>query len=176
MTYESRTTVLVLIGMLLGGCGSSKEDSGPSAKLCINELQPSNQDTITDESGEADDWIEIINTGDSPVDMLGYSLSDSSGTTQTIAGTILVAPGAFHLLWADDVPSQGTSHLGFKLSGKAGDAITLKDAEGRTLDAVHFGPVTDQRTYARFPDGTGPMVWCQAPTPGEGNGSLCPAP
>jgi large repetitive protein len=179
MTHDRRITSIALAtGLLMGACGGSAGDSSPAppAPIFINELQPSNQDTITDERGEADDWIEIINGGDSPVDMLGFSWADSSGTTQTIASSIIVAPRAFHLFWADDSPSQGASHLAFKLGGKAGDSITVKDKSGRTLDTVSFGPTTGQSTYARFPDGTGSFVWCGVPTPGASNGANCAAP
>jgi hypothetical protein len=179
MTYAPKT-ILLTAGFLLGAGGCSGTDGGgeakPLAKLFINELQPSNQDTFTDENNEADDWIEIFNAGDGPTDMLGFSLADSSGTTQTIPGQVIVAPGAFHLFWADDTPGQGPSHLGFKLSAKAGDSITLKDGSGRTLDTASFGPVADQSSYARFPDGTGPFAWCRTSTPGKANGAACLAP
>ena len=185
MTHVRRLdSVTLAAGLLLiaAGCSGGSGDTplvdaaGPVAKLFINELQPSNQDTVTDEYGEADDWIELINAGDSPVDLLGYSLADSSGTTQVISKSVVVAAGAFHLMWADDSPSQGPSHLGFKLSGKKGDSVTLKDATGRTLDSVSFGPTTGQDTYARFPDATGPFAWCGAPTPGAANGAGCLSP
>jgi hypothetical protein len=108
-----------LAALSLCACGSSGDSQSPLvSRLFINELQPSNQDTITDENGEADDWIELVNMGESPVDMLGLSFADTSGTTQVIASSVIVPPGAFHLFWADDSPGQGPSHLGFKLSGK----------------------------------------------------------
>ncbi len=174
------TMVFLAGGLLLGACGGGDDQgdgaAAPAAKLAINELQPSNQDTITDEKGEADDWIEVFNAGDTPVDMLGFSLADSSGTSQVIASSIVVPAGAFQLFWADDSPSQGANHLGFKLSATTGDKVSLKDGLGRTLDSVSFGPATGQNTYARFPDGTGPFAWCGAPTPGASNGLACTAP
>lgn len=183
-TFFDHTTNLVLLmsASLIGACAGSdaksegNDDGTPVAPLVINELQPSNQDTITDENGEADDWIEIFNAGSTAIDMLGFSFADSSGTRQEIPASVVVAPGAFQLFWADDSPSQGAKHLGFKLSAKAGDQVTLRDASGRTLDAVRFGPASGQSTYARFPDGTGSFAWCLAPTPGGANGALCGAP
>jgi hypothetical protein len=163
-------------GLLLGGCGNSDGDSASVSNLFINELQPSNQDTISDENGEMDDWIEIFNAGANPVDMLGLSFTDSSGTSRLLTTSIVVPAGAFHLFWADDSPGQGPSHLGFKLGAKKGDSITLKDSAGKTIDSVAFGPATGQNTYARFPDGTGSFAWCGAPTPGASNGAACLAP
>jgi hypothetical protein len=179
----STTTSLLVCGMLLGACSSS--DGGgnggadaapqkPLARLFINELQPSNQDTITDEAGEADDWIEIYNDSDVAIEMQGYSFADSSGLAQTLTGSVLVQPRAFKLFWADGSPKQGVNHLGFKLSA-SGDKVTLKDTAGRTVDNVSFGAASGQSTYARFPDGTGALAWCGSPTPGVSNGVACAA-
>jgi hypothetical protein len=168
------TTVFMTSVLLAGGCGDNQNgESSSQSKLFINELQPSNKDTITDEKGEADDWIEIVNLGGEPVDMRGFTLADSSGTTQVISGSIVVSADAFQLFWADDSPSQGANHLGFKLGAKAGDKVVLRDSSGKTLDEVSFGPAVGHESYARFPDGSGAFAWCDAPTPGASNGALC---
>jgi hypothetical protein len=176
------TGFLVIGGMLLGACGGASDNpreaapQTPLARLFINELQPSNQDTVTDEYAEADDWIEIYNDSDTAIEMQGYSFTDSSGLSQSIMASVLVQPRACKLFWADDSPGQGANHLGFKLSAKAGDSVTLKDTSGRKVDDVSFGPATGQNTYARFPDGMGAFAWCAAPTPGASNGLACAAP
>jgi hypothetical protein len=176
---------LVVGALLLGACGGSENNPGqsqdaapptPLARLFINELQPSNQDTVSDEVGDFDDWIEIYNDSDAAIEMQGYSFSDTSGLAQTLASSLVVQPRSFKLFWADDTPGEGANHLGFKLSATAGDKVTLKDAFGRTVDDVAFGAATGQNTYARFPDGTGAFAWCAAPTPGASNGAACAAP
>jgi hypothetical protein len=171
--------------LMMGGCSSSDGDSNggadvapppPLARVFINELQPSNQDTVTDEVGDADDWLELYNDSDAPVDLQGYTFSDSSGLTQSIMGSLVVEPRAFKLIWADGSPSQGVNHLGFKLSASVGDTVTIKDTHGRKVDDVSFGAASGQNSYARFPDGTGAFAWCAAPTPGASNGAACSAP
>ncbi len=179
MTNHRKTLgITCAAGLLLVACGGSEGGSGsPSvASIFINELQPSNQDTITDEYGEADDWIEVFNAGASPVDMLGLTFADTSGTSTTITASVVIAPGGFHLFWADDSPGQGPSHLGFKLSATEGDSLVIKDSRGKTVDAVAFGPATGQNSYGRLPDGAGSFVWCGAPTPGASNGVACALP
>jgi hypothetical protein len=176
----------LLVGsLLLGACsGSDGGNNGgadaaplpPLARLFINELQPSNQDTVTDEVGDADDWIEVYNDSDAPIDMQGYSVSDASGLIQVIMSSLVVPARGFKLLWADGSPSQGPNHLGFKLSASAGETVTIKDTYGRKVDDVSFGAAVGQATYARFPDGTGAFAWCSAPTPGASNGSACATP
>lgn len=180
MEYTRGMTKLLLLGgLLLGACsgsGSGTETPSLSGKLFINELEPSNQDTITDENDEPDDWIEIFNASDGPVDMRGCSLADSSGTSQTLQSSVVVPAGGFQLFWADDSPAQGANHLGFKLSATKGDHVSLRDATGTTIDQVSFAAATGQIAYARFPDGVGAFAWCAAPTPGASNGLACAVP
>jgi hypothetical protein len=163
--------LLAALSSFLGACGSS--DGASTHQLFINEVQPSNQDTITDEYGEADDWIEIFNADTSAVDLKGFRVADSSGTSQSISGSVVIQPGGFALLWADDSPSQGAAHLGFKLGAKKGDSVTLMDPDGHTVDGVSFGQGQGQNSYARHPDATGAFAWCAAPTPGASNGTAC---
>ena len=157
------------------GTGTGTGTTTPIAKLVINELQPSNQDTVTDENGDSDDWIEILNQEATPVDLRGYSLGDSANK-QVISGSLPIPAGGYVLIWADDSPSQGSAHLGFKLSATQGDSITLSDPSGKTVDTVSFGAATGQSVYARFPSGTGAFAWCAQASPGVDNGSACGVP
>jgi hypothetical protein len=45
----------------------------------INEVQTSNFKTLQDENGQYEDWIEVYNPGNNPVDLTGYGLSDNPG-------------------------------------------------------------------------------------------------
>jgi hypothetical protein len=169
--FMLRSLLTLGLSGLLGACGGS--EGAKTSGLFINELQPSNQDVITDEYGEPDDWIEIFNADATAVDLKDFRVADTSGISQTIPGSLVVPPGGFVLLWADDSPSQGVAHLGFKLGAKKGDTVTLMDANGRTVDSVSFGQEQGQSSYARFPDGTGAFAWCAVPTPGTSNGPAC---
>jgi len=160
--------------------GSDKQDSSstvapPTAKLVINELQSSNKDTVTDEKGDADDWIEIHNAGTSTVDLKGFVVSDAKGTAQTISSTLTIEAGGYLLLWADTSPGQGAAHLGFKLSASNGGTVTIADQHGNVLDTVTFGASVGQSVFARFPNGSGAFSWCDKPTPLASNGSACGA-
>jgi hypothetical protein len=157
------------------GTGTGTGTATTTAKLVINELQPANKDTASDENGDFDDWIEIYNPEATTVDLRGYSLGDSANK-QIINGSLPVPAGGYVLIWADDSPSQGSAHLGFKLSAKNGDTMTLTDPSGKVVDTVTFGPATDQDVYARFPSGTGAFAWCTQATAGAANGSACGAP
>ena len=49
-----------------------------SQTVYISEFMASNQDTLDDEDGESSDWIELFNSGSTPVDLDGWYLSDDA--------------------------------------------------------------------------------------------------
>ncbi|MDP4276750.1 MAG: CotH kinase family protein, partial [Bacteroidota bacterium] len=86
----------------------------------INELVSSNQ-SIVDEFGEKDDYIELYNAGTEPVNIAGWYLSDlpvnkqlcqipSTDTTKTV----IPVKGRL-IVWADNQSEQGPLHIGLKL-------------------------------------------------------------
>ncbi|NIP93008.1 MAG: lamin tail domain-containing protein, partial [Akkermansiaceae bacterium] len=53
------------------------EVPGASAQsLVISELMASNQDTLDDEDGDSEDWIEIFNQSGTAVNLDGWFLTD----------------------------------------------------------------------------------------------------
>ena len=46
--------------------------------LVINELMADNETALADEAGEYDDWVELYNRGQAPVQLSGYFLSDKA--------------------------------------------------------------------------------------------------
>ena len=60
-------------------------DSGDSSEtiippnedgMILNELMPSNKNTLVDNYGESCDWIELYNNSDKDVNLLNYMLTD----------------------------------------------------------------------------------------------------
>ncbi len=140
----------------------------------INEFCTSNTSIVTDNQGEFDDWIEIYNSSDLPVDIGGLYLTDSLGNpdkcripTTYPDSTILPAKG-YILLWLDNQEEQGILHLGFKL-GKDGEQIGLTGYNGVTfIDSLTFGEQYMNSSMSRYPDGNG--KWEYAPSsPGSKN-------
>jgi hypothetical protein len=82
-----------------------------------------------------------------------------------------VKPGGYILLWADNEPSEGVLHLGFKLekSGEqAGIYMQLKE-ELVVIDTVTFSDLASDLSFGRYPNGSGPWMQFINPTPGYGN-------
>jgi hypothetical protein len=141
--------------------------------ITINELMALNTRTLSDESGDTDDWIELYNAGTADVDLGGMYLGDSVGnsTQYTLPFGTMVPAGGTLILWADGDTGDGADHLDFKLSG-AGEYVGLFDSMARynaPIDAVYFGPQEPDVSWGRFPDGGSEWHAMDTPTPGDPN-------
>ncbi len=73
------------------------------SQVVINEICTSNNSLLLDEDGDYPDWIELYNSGATPVNLLDYSLSDDA--TQLRKWTFpnyTLAPSAHVLVYASD--------------------------------------------------------------------------
>ncbi|HYW94363.1 MAG TPA: CotH kinase family protein [Bacteroidales bacterium] len=145
--------------------------------LRINEVMAGNTNSIVDEWGDHDDWIELFNPGSDTVDLGGLFMSDSPDNPlkwqipSTQPGQTTVEPAGFVLLWADNEPGEGNLHLGFKLN-KSGEHVgiykQLKD-EVAMIDSLSFSAIPEDFSFGRYPDGSGPWTEFSSPTPGYEN-------
>ena len=125
----------------------------------INEIE--SNDTVTDI-----DWIEIINTGNSDIDISGWFVTDDKGLERLADneewriedGTVLKA-GEILVIKHDVV-------LGNLSLGK-NDTVSLYDSSNTLLDTYTYSGHA-VGTYSRVPDGTGEFV-DQEPTRGKLN-------
>lgn len=160
--------------------------SAPALK--INEIMPSNTATITDEYSDYDDWVEIINIGNDPVDIAGYYFTDNHypeiGTSLTqipAAGdSTIIMPGTYKIIWFDEEPGEGCFHMNTKL-GTGADAVYLIAPDMLTVvDQASWDAETAlaaDLSWGRLPDGGNfwmlfgtSSLW--PVTPGVTNGSV----
>ncbi|MBN2508094.1 MAG: lamin tail domain-containing protein [Verrucomicrobia bacterium] len=156
--------------------GNTNNPATPPLALFINEWMASNNGSVLDPADQdADDWFEIHNPNDEPVNLAGYRLTDNpADPTQYIIGDGFEIPaGGFQLVWADEETSQteppGRLHVNFRLSAN-GESIMLFAADGQLVDAVAFGTQSANVSEGRFPDGNRPPFRLLDPfTPGAPN-------
>ena len=137
-----------------------KQSLSPVSGIVINEFMASNSSTVQDEAGQYDDWIELYNTNDFPVNIGGFFMSDNAtnpGKWEIPAGTVIPA-GGYLIFWADEDLSQGSFHTNFKLSASGGEFISLTDTNKDVVDSVSFGVQTTDLSYSRIPNGTGTFI------------------
>ncbi len=124
--------------------------------LVINEFMASNDAAVADQDEEFDDWIELYNNGNLPIDLSGYFLSDNPENISkwSFPENTIIEPNEYITIWADGDEDQDGLHASFKLSAAA-ESVILSDIDSVVIDEVSY---LDQKTdisYGRFPNGTG---------------------
>jgi len=122
-------------------------------------------------SGTGDDWLELVNLGELPVDMGGLSLTDDLGnpSKHTIPMFSFIAARGFTTFLADCETNKGASHVSFRLSAQGG-ALGCFGTNGSALDLVLYGTQPAGVSQGRVPDGS-PCIYLLNPggTPGSSN-------
>ena len=137
----------------------------PVLRVFINEWMAGNSVGIRDPADSAqDDWFELYNAEPFAVNLGGFYFSDDPGNPTKYRvpsnGRYQIAAGGFLLVWADNQTNQNSStrtnlHVNFKLGGSSGDILlTASNSSGLILiDAIHYGPQTDNVGEGRYSDG-----------------------
>ena len=119
----------------------------------INEILAKNDQINADESGEYDDWLEIVSVDGLEANLSGHYLTDNLENLtkwqfpQT--GQIINA-GEFMLVWCDEDQSQGPLHTNFKLSA-SGEFLGLVAPDGNTIiDSLTFPEQSSDVSYGRL--------------------------
>ncbi|MGC9363712.1 MAG: CotH kinase family protein [Fidelibacterota bacterium] len=137
--------------------------------LRINEFLASNSYTNTDQDGEYDDWLELINLGEQAVVLSGLYLTDKPDNLtkwQFPPGSAALEPGELLLVWCDEDEEQSGYHTNFKLSA-GGEFLAIVAEDGvSVIDSLRFGEQEEDVSFGRFPDGADSWQFFTAPTPG----------
>lgn len=140
--------------------------------IVINEFMSSNSNTIADEDGDFEDWIELYNPGNASVDLYGYYLSDDySNPYKWRFPEVAIYAGEFMLVWAsgkDRTEPFSPLHTNFSIS-REGEELILTHASGERLDELWPVTLPADMSFGRYPDGTGSWLYMQHPTPGQEN-------
>ncbi len=133
----------------------------PTVSVVINEMLPRNTENGADQDGEYDDWIELYNYSSEAIDISGYYLSDvQTDITKWSFPDGTTIPGFGYLIvWADDDTTQVGLHTNFKLSATNGETVIFHSDEEVLVDMVSFPPATEEKSWARKPNGTGDFEW-----------------
>ncbi len=136
-------------------------------QLVINELLASNDTGASDNAGEFEDWIELYNADDAPLELSDFYLSDNSeNPTKWRLPNETLYPGEYFIIWADDDTDQGSHHANFKLN-KGGEFLGLFDQKSNhhaVMDSLTFPEQQTDISYARQPNGTGDFGFDDSPT------------
>ena len=140
----------------------------------INEVSAANNIHVN-EYWKKNDWVELYNTTDQPIDVEGMYLTDNiekpkkyqitKGESQ--AETI-IPPHGYLIIWCDKQDPISQLHASFKLGNEDGD-VMLTAADGSWSDRLTYTTMTEDETVGRYPDGTGQVFVMNYPTIAQTN-------
>ena len=137
----------VLVLGLAGPPASAQDSSG----VRINEVESS--------GGSPGDWVELVNTGGTAVDVSGWIVKDDDNShSYKIASGTSMAPGGYLALDVESSYGLGSA-----------DSARLFRADGSTLVDSYSWSDHASTTYGRCPDGTGAFATTTASTKGGPN-------
>ncbi len=136
-------------------------DNITPGSIVINEFMASNSNTVTDQNGDFDDWIELYNTTSSDINLSEVYLSDK--TTDIFKwkfpDTVITANN-YLIIWADNSTNEAGLHSNFKLSA-SGESVILSNYDSTTIDIINFGTQHTDTSYGRYPNATGNFQFLQ---------------
>jgi len=159
--------------------GQSKTDelirSFNPTGVYISEATAANDTLPVGTTGTPCDYVELYNSGNQPVDLSYYGLSDSITRPrkwQFPQGTT-IEPGEYKVVLLDGntaVSSYYELHTNFRLTRAGGETLSFCDPSGRVLDRMPLSLMPTDHSFGRSLGYAG-FYYFDAPTPGAVNGT-----
>ena len=142
-------------------------------RIVINEVLTVNTNSVTDNFGEREPWIELHNPNPDTVDLGGWFLFNLVGNPGQFRfpfdnDSLRIPPGGFLLVYADNETRQGSLHVPFQLNGGPA-CIWLYKPDQAGSDSICFGAIAADQSYGRQFDDDPVWINFPVPTPGATN-------
>jgi hypothetical protein len=141
-------SILILLGTVT--LIKPKTDLADASNLIITEVVSNNQSIISDYMGDYSDYIEIYNSGDTPINLEGYGLSDSGSLPlKWTFPLVVIEPDSYLLVYASEknISTQlGQLHTNFTLN-QYGDLVVLSDPSGKTIQQLPIPQAISNMAY-----------------------------
>lgn len=148
---------LTLLVALAGCIALSAQSRGG---LRINEVMVTNENSVVDDYGNREAWIELYNSTYGPLEISSVYLTTDSMKPKMYPVPLgdvntEIPPRQHVIFWADGQPDKGTFHTSLRLVPGQDNWIGVYDADGKTLiDAVVVpASLLPDQSYARHIDG-----------------------
>lgn len=159
--------ILVVTALAAGMVALFKTEYDESPAIVINEVCSRNGFLDVGEEYLGEDYIELYNTTNQPIQLNGWWLSDDVEEPQkTCLGDITLESHSYMLFYADG-ENQGDFSLSFKINPD-GEKIILSDPEGNQIDLIYVPALEMDTAYGRIKDGSSSWDKLEA-TPGMTN-------
>jgi hypothetical protein len=144
-----------------------------SLPVRINEISADNSIYIN-EYYKKNDWIELFNCTDEPIDVAGMYLSDNieNFTKYQIVGdaniSTIIEPYSYLIIWPDKLMNFTQLHAPFKLAAEGG-YISLTAADQSWHDILYYEPHLGIESVGLYPDGSNDVYLMSTPTIAKAN-------
>ncbi len=136
-----------------------------SQEIVINELCAKNNNIITDDDfNQFADWVELLNTTSSDLNISGYYLTDDTlnKTRWQFPSNSILNANEFVIIWADGRDTLIENyHTGFKLSSK-NECLALYDPDTNLIDLIVYPNQYENISYGKTTSG---LAYFSVPTP-----------
>ena len=142
--------------------------------VVINEVSATNN-TFVNEYWQKNDWVELFNTTDEPVDVEGMFLSDNPDKPQKYQiskdnsqASTVIPPHGHLIVWCDKLVPMTQLHASFKLAAEGGEVL-LTAADDTWCDRLTYTAHQPDETVGRYPDGAAEVFVMNVPTIAKSN-------
>ena len=143
--------------------------SRAEAVILINEVLADPPALVGDANGDGtvnssqDEFVELVNTDVNPVSLAQWSLSDATQVRHTFSSSATLPGYSFFVVFGGGVPqgfiAAGIASTGALSLNNSGDMLTLRDANGITIDGLTYGAEGGMDvSLTRVPDASGSFV------------------
>jgi sodium pump decarboxylase gamma subunit len=147
--------MLALVLATLGGFAHNRK------ALRLNEVMVSNQESVVDDYGQHQAWIELFNANFAPLEISSVYLSTNPANPKMYPVPLgdektKVGKRQHVVFWADGQHDKGTFHTNFTLTPGQDNWIGLFDADGSLIDSITVPAALGvDQSFAREDDGVG---------------------
>lgn len=147
-------------------------DSVRRGGLYLNEISASNA-IFVDNFFKYEDWIEIYNASNMPINLAGSYLSNNPGNLELFqfsdsdSISTTVPANGYKIVWCSKETKRGVMHANFKLAKEGGTLfLSKKEALGKMviIDSLTYASHSDDSSFGRYPDGDASIVHSEHPT------------
>lgn len=184
--FSCTTETLPLSEMLAGNASYTitamyepLEDKGGmavvNAPVRVNEVSAANEINVSDYF-KKDDWIELYNTTDEPVDVAGMYLTDDEAQPQKFQipsndqQPTVIEPKGHLIVWASKRANIGEQiHANFKLSNADGQMVMLTSGDGSWSDKLAYVQHGGKESVGLYPSGGSQVFMLSRPSIAKDN-------
>lgn len=136
--------------------------ANPTASTSSPLFNPLRRQTPASDPASQDEFVEIANLGSAPIDLLGWSLSDSDQKRHRFSSSTLLMPHQALIVYGG--PSFGNApalanlcvpaslgHGGLGLNNQGGDHIVLRNQGGSIVSRIVYQTADPKGSLARYP-------------------------